>query len=525
MLREPQPVIGTGEWDNLQCRRFKGQDKNSLAIGDIVLVREGQRPLALCQITSDSFESEELEITKGYGNKHYRNVRVLTFCNPERDEGFPQPQGTLQRLIRKDTPSWQYIRKLHKTVLDNMETARIVDILKSKHQIILQGAPGTGKTYQTAAIALSLIGIDYDPANHKEIMEKYRQAEKEERIFFTTFHQSVDYEDFVEGLKPKAEEGSIVYEIKDGLFKTICEKAREKGNLEEFDRAMESLKRECAENPVEMQTVTGGKFTVSYRDGRSTFVIRLEKSDEKTNRDFNANIGAVRRYYTGDTEKTYNLSYVRGIGDYLVRKYGLGAYSPKKENEKRNYVLIIDEINRGNLSKIFGELITLLEADKRSEEDHPIEVILPYSQERFTVPSNLYIIGTMNTTDRSIGSIDYAIRRRFAFYTLKANKEAIRSYYAALPHTDAAVGKNAEDIFDAIREFIESHKSPELDLDDLMVGHSYFMAKTADELRIKLRYEILPLIREYEKDGLLSLTSDERKNLGREWESRLHKTE
>ncbi len=427
MLREQQPVIGTGEWDNQQCRRFKGLDKNSLAIGDVVLVREGRRPLALCQITSDSFESKELEITKGYGNKHYRHVRVLTFCDPERDEGFPQHQGTLQRLVNKNTPSWQYICKLHKTVLDNMETARIVDILKSKQQIILQGAPGTGKTYQTAAAALSLIGIGYNPSDHKEIMEKYRQAGKEERIFFTTFHQSVDYEDFVEGLKPKVEEGSVVYEIRDGLFKTICEKAREKGNLEEFDR--------------------------------------------------------------------------------------------------RNYVLIIDEINRGNLSKIFGELITLLEADKRSGADHPIEVILPYSQERFTIPSNLYIIGTMNTTDRSIGSIDYAIRRRFAFYTLTANKEAIRSYYTALQPADTTVSKNAEAIFDAIRTFIESHKSQELDMDDLMVGHSYFMAKTTDELRIKLRYEILPLIREYEKDGLLLLTSDERKNLGREWESLLQKPE
>lgn len=164
-------------------------------------------------------------------------------------------------------------------------------------------------------------------------------------------------------------------------------------------------------------------------------------------------------------------------------------------------VLIIDEINRGNISKIFGELITLLEADKRQNGEHPVSVILPYSKKEFSVPSNIYIIGTMNTTDRSTGRIDYAVRRRFAFYTLEADTEAIVSHYKE----KVELGEKANQLFNAVREFISDNKTEDLEMDELMVGHSYFMASSAEELRLKLDYEIIPLIKEYEKTGCYSL--------------------
>ena len=157
------------------------------------------------------------------------------------------------------------------------------------------------------------------------------------------------------------------------------------------------------------------------------------------------------------------------------------------------YVLIIDEINRGNVSKIFGELITLLEADKRIGGDHPIRVTLPYSKESFWVPSNLYIIGTMNTTDRSVGNIDYAVRRRFAFATLKAGRKLVEQN--SIPE--------AVTLFDAVESFIKKHQI-DMDFEDLMVGHSYFFAKGESELELKWQYEILPLLNEYIKDGIIN---------------------
>ena len=170
---------------------------------------------------------------------------------------------------------------------------------------------------------------------------------------------------------------------------------------------------------------------------------------------------------------------------------------------KKNYILIIDEINRGNISKIFGELITLLEADKRLDASHPITLQLPYSKEKFAVPPNMYIIGTMNTTDRSTGSIDYALRRRFAFITLKSDKHAIEDFYDNNISNKNNILKNkALEMFNKIETFIKEHKS-ELDFDDLMPGHSYFMATTEEELQQKIEYEVEPLLQEYYKDGLL----------------------
>lgn len=150
-------------------------------------------------------------------------------------------------------------------------------------------------------------------------------------------------------------------------------------------------------------------------------------------------------------------------------------------------MLIIDEINRGNVSKIFGELISLLEADKRVGREHPLSVSLPYSKENFSIPSNLYIIGTMNTTDRSVGSIDYAVRRRFAFVTLVADENKI-------PEGDA------RKLFNAVKIFLEESKY-DMDVEDLMVGHSYFMK--SDNLQMSWQYEILPLLMEYHKDGII----------------------
>ena len=199
-----------------------------------------------------------------------------------------------------------------------------------------------------------------------------------------------------------------------------------------------------------------------------------------------------------------------------------------EKTEAKNYVLIIDEINRGNVSKIFGELITLLESDKRVGENtiHPITVKLPYSKnfddeetDDFVVPSNLYIIGTMNTTDRSTGTLDYALRRRFAFVTLKSNVSVIEEHYDKLGNED--LKNKAVALFKDIKKFIENpnHLSGDMDIDDLMVGHSYFMAENEEELKAKVEYEVLPLITEYINDGILNVKNDEKEKYFNAWKN------
>ncbi|MBR5434254.1 MAG: AAA family ATPase [Bacteroidales bacterium] len=206
-------------------------------------------------------------------------------------------------------------------------------------------------------------------------------------------------------------------------------------------------------------------------------------------------------------------NYRKAIVAKMKKDFSLVDFSETTSaSTPQNYVLIIDEINRGNVSKIFGELITLLEADKRIGGDHPIKVTLPYSKESFGVPSNLYIIGTMNTTDRSVGNIDYAVRRRFAFVTLKADRQILVSKYGE-------VSKQVQ-LFDAVFAFLNDEKKhPDMDIDDLMVGHSYFMADNDNELRLKLEYEIIPLIWEYCKDGIINVKKDELKKAFDDWKA------
>lgn len=287
----------------------------------------------------------------------------------------------------------------------NKALSDIASLLALKKNIILQGAPGTGKTFSTAALSLKALGVeDVDWKAQKSVMDKYDELVNDGRIAFTTFHQSMDYEDFVEGYKPEEIDGDIKFKLKPGVFRNICEKAKT---------------QPC--------------------------------------------------------------------------------------------VLIIDEINRGNVSKIFGELITLLEADKRDGGDHRIHVNLTYSGKPFSVPKNLYIIGTMNTTDRSVGSIDYALRRRFAFWTLKSNREVIERQ-----NVDANVKSKALSVFEKVEEFLKANPS-DMKMDDLMPGHSYFMAKSLAELETKVKYELIPLVEEYAKDGIIEVSDEKLNTAFEEW--------
>ncbi len=513
MLLEAVPVIGTGEWDDYQCENFK-----TIANGSIVLVRKGSEAIALCKIISDYFSDDTL--TKKYFNVHFRKVKILAWA----DE-YKQPraslfsQGTF-KSCSSSTEQYKYISDWL-SYIDSMSfIKKCSNLLKSKNNIILQGAPGTGKTYNTAAIALSVLGItDVDLNDHQAVMKRYEDLQ-DIQIFFTTFHQSLDYEDFVEGLKPRIQtdaEGNsmgVTYEPEDGIFKRACQAVQNdetKDIVECIDDYLNKIKG--FENKREIPTITGkSSLYVWWKEGNTTISTRSINSTSQKEEDYTPsplNIEKIKLQAQGKGVENNWQQYAQAFIEAVKKEYGTQKNKP--------VVLIIDEINRGNVSKIFGELITLIESDKRDKGIHPIKVLLPYSKTLFGVPSNLYIIGTMNTTDRSTGTIDYALRRRFAFVTLKSDASIIANYYDEIGNEEL---KNiAVSLFNDIRNFIDNpkHLCGDMGIDDLMVGHSYFMAKTKEDLANRIEFEVIPLISEYINDGILNVKQTEREGAFSSW--------
>lgn len=515
MLLEKEPVIGTGEWDDKQCDNFKHIDN-----GNIVLVRKGGQAIALCQITGENFTDPNL--SEKYINENFRKVRILAWANEYKQ---PRPglftQGTFSSC-GKWTEQYKYIDGWLENMKNKVFTNKCANLLKSKHNIILQGAPGTGKTYNTAAIALSVLGIDgVDLDNHDEVMKKYEELQ-DDRIFFTTFHQSLDYEDFVEGLKPRVQTNEngeslgVTYEPEDGIFKRACNAVvtdDSKDIIECIDDYLQKIKG--FENRREIPTVTGkSSLYVWWNEGNKTVSSRSTNSTSQREESYSPsplNIEKIKAQSLGKGCENNWQQYAQAFIEAVKKEY--------HAKTDKSVVLIIDEINRGNVSKIFGELITLLEADKRDKGNHPIKVTLPYSKTLFGVPSNLYIIGTMNTTDRSTGTLDYALRRRFAFVTLKSDPNVIVKHYEKLGNDDLKA--IAIDLFNNIKAFITNpkHLCGDLGIDDLMVGHSYFMASSKEELQCKVEFEIIPLITEYINDGILTVNDQEKEKAFDAWES------
>lgn len=515
MLKEAEPIIGTGEWDDAQCRNFK-----TIPNGNIVLVRRGSQVLALCQIIGENFINDTL--SEKYVNVNFRKVRILAWASE-----YKQPrtglfsQGTFSSC-RKGTEQYGYIASWLKYMNDIAYLDKCANLLRKKHNMILQGAPGTGKTYNTAAIALKALGInDVDMTDHKAIMKRYDSL-LDDQIFFTTFHQSLDYEDFVEGLKPHVQTDAdgnsigVTYEPEDGIFKRACNAVQtdqSKDIVECIDDYLQKIKG--YQNKREIPTVTGrSSLYVWWKEGNSTVSSRSTNSTSSRGEEYTPsplNIEKIKLQALGKGCENNWQSYAQAFIEAVKKEYHATTDKP--------VVLIIDEINRGNVSKIFGELITLLESDKRSNGNHPIKVILPYTKGEFGIPSNLYIIGTMNTTDRSTGTLDYALRRRFAFVTLKSQDSVIKKYYSDSRNED--LGSVAVALFADIKKFIETpkHLCGDMSIDDLMVGHSYFMAESEAELQDKVEFEILPLINEYINDGILNVKNEEKKTVFDAWSS------
>ncbi|EJI0804147.1 AAA family ATPase [Campylobacter jejuni] len=373
---------------------------------------------------------------------------------------------------------------------------------------ILYGPPGTGKTYHTIDKALEILGENLE--NRDEKKAKFDEYVKNGQIVFTTFHQSYGYEEFVEGIKPRidSKENSkeVEYEIKDGIFKELCKKALDNYKVSLLTQE-EFVKSEDLENKIEIfldELVDQQKFIEKIQSGG----FKLEEYNEKyriITDDTNANLYLNLEIFKTLLENKDKIINGRSIKQILNNKHRrqIDSYyfqlvklfkereqdykvdnNPSEKPELKPYIIIIDEINRGNVSKIFGELITLIEASKRIGEKEELKVTLPYSGEKFGVPKNVYIIGTMNTADRSITSLDTALRRRFEFVEMMPDVSKLSM---------DCEGINLQELLKAINTRIEYLLDREK-----TIGHAFFVSvENLEDLKKVFQNKIIPLLQEY----------------------------
>jgi 5-methylcytosine-specific restriction protein B len=269
--------------------------------------------------------------------------------------------------------------------------------------------------------ALELIGESIEGKTREEIKILFEEKVNEGNIVFTTFHQNMSYEDFIEGIKPITVDNQVIYKIENGIFKNLCKKASEKKTSKNFDESYSNFVEEVLnKGSITLETPTHKKkFKVIINSNETA--VAIPETEKGTNMGVTKEMS--KDYVVNGVIRDWK-PYTTSIGEYIKNEYPVEIEDLDNSNKK--FVLIIDEINRGNVSKIFGELITLIEESKRTGKPEAITATLPYSKEEFSVPDNVYILGTMNTADRSVEALDTALRRRFDFVEMMQNMTYIK---------------------------------------------------------------------------------------------------
>jgi hypothetical protein len=452
---------------------------SNASINDIVTLMDGNTVLAIGKITSD-YNYDDSKPFSHFREVEWLKKEILNFIISDGS------QTTFYQLSKNETLN-KIESELKKISSSNTKNKMPETNKNQALNQILYGAPGTGKTYTTKKLALELIdGKSYEDETKEDrdiILNRYKDLVKINQIQFTTFHQSLSYEDFIEGIKPENVDDQIKYEVKDGIFKQIAEYASVK-NDSNFNEAYNNLVNEILEK--------GNDYLVLNTPKNKTFRVNVNSNNnlnlftsENINKQGTLTKEKLFKQVNGHQEFNGWEGYVTSVIQYLKEKHNLKININTAE---KNYVLIIDEINRGNVSSVFGELITLIEEDKRKGNREEIEVVLPYSQKKFSVPNNLYIIGTMNTADRSVESLDTALRRRFSFVEMPSKPEKLKGLKL----------QDSEEI-ELSRMLNSINQRIELLIDkDHQIGHSFFInIKNFDELKSVFKNKIIPLLEEY----------------------------
>ena len=373
-------------------------------------------------------------------------------------------------------PNWKKYKKLEsETMLRNDFLLNYIGILKKSKNLILRGAPGTGKTYLAKEIAKELTNGN------------------EDQIGFVQFHPSYDYTDFVEGLRPVSNgDGAIEFKLEDGIFKKFCQKAKEAhktGGQDNFDEAWD-LYLEYVNSRDEKEYLT--EFSYLTVNSRNNFNINYETKSQGT---------VLTKFYVYELYKDENYlkqPYYRNQGkkvlEILKKRFGLKDYiSPTEINTDKNFVFIIDEINRGEISKIFGELFFSIDPGYRGEKGcvSTQYANLHETDEKFYIPENIYIIGTMNDIDRSVDTFDFAMRRRFRFVEVTAESQ--------LYILDKELGNRAEEAKTRLRNLNAAIENVQELNSHYHIGPSYFLNLKDVDFDYELLWSdyLKPLLEDY----------------------------
>ncbi|KAF0128489.1 MAG: ATPase [Bacteroidetes bacterium] len=570
-------ILEKNSWACIHSGTGKNQGyefEHNAAIGDYVYICYGGDDLLLIgKIISEAKKLDKTlnDLFGGDGKWIYRQIEPLY-----------HPKSTSVRELKSDTRffmpsgnstfykvSSQHLDYLNQNIFIPKVDLKIIDsdfrkeepinnpTNQSENNIsmnsILYGPPGTGKTFHSINHAVAIVehkSIASVMAEDRAIVKnRYDQYVSDGQIIFCTFHQSLSYEDFIEGIKPiepMNDDAELTYAVEDGIFKRLCTEAafsfaqKNTSYITEkvfdfsaaYDRFVDMVNENFSKGvTTELDTRSGGKVLIDSISQNNNIWIQHNKENRKYTVS-KKRLSKISQAFPDLTEVTnIHLQFRAVIGgsnssaywavlNAIRKQDGAGepvetrkvseieyAYDDKKEiiaslknddykNENpKKFVLIIDEINRGNVSQIFGELITLIEADKRLGKNESLKAILPYSKECFGVPCNIYMIGTMNTADRSVEALDAALRRRFSFTPMNPQPELLVA---------TADGINLPEILRILNTRLSILKD-----NDHTIGHAWLWdVSNVDELKIVYSDKILPLLQEYfyndyEKLGLV----------------------
>ena len=431
------------------------------------------------------FKLTEFKIVKWYSNNQDEDLGYKYLVKDLELESTAEPNDILKEFYDNFTSFYVKKEKKDVNMLENINKYK--NILLQSKKLILRGAPGTGKTYLAKEIALELTGGN------------------EDQVEFVQFHPSYDYTDFVEGLRPVSNvDETIGFKPQDGIFKKFCQKAKEAqliGGQDNFDEAWD-LYLEYVNSRDEKEYLTESSYLTV--NSRNNFNINYETKAQGTV------LTKSYVYQLYKDEKYLKQLYYRNQGkkvlETLKKRFGLKDYiSPTEVDTDKKFVFIIDEINRGEISKIFGELFFSIDPGYRGEKGSVSTQYanLHETDEKFYIPENVYIIGTMNDIDRSVDTFDFAMRRRFRFVEVTAESQ--------LGMLDDALGDKAEEAKARLRNLnAKIEKVQELN-SHYHIGPSYFLKLEEVDFDYELLWSdyLKPLLEDYlrgsyEEDEILN---------------------